>query len=137
MASAQVQHDGPVIGSVVAARFFTSQNRTFRARPNRARPLPRRAHRSTFLSTPNSTATAPNDEIWLGRNCSEAFGFAQYFHKSLRCSKILPCSVLISILKVKNLLKPKITEYSVVVHISNKMFQPEIIWLCCPIHASL
>ena len=38
---------------------------------------------------------------------------------------------------VKNSLKQKITEYSVVLLISNKMFQPEINGLYCPIHAAL
>ena len=38
---------------------------------------------------------------------------------------------------VKNSLKRSITEFYVVLPISNKMFQREIIRLYCPIHAAL
>jgi hypothetical protein len=136
MASAQVQHDGRVIGSLVAPRFSTLREAAFRC-TNRTRThlfqrhlrSVRRGNRTSFHALSRRLPSRNGSRVLLH--------LALYFLISSHCSKQLTQLVFVSIVIVKNSLKQSITEFSVILPISNKMFQPEINRLYCQIHAAL
>ena len=149
MASAQVQHDAGVIGSLVAEAFpFRGKSDFFGCEthptppcssarcttPSYCRPCCR--PRPAFQRNPASFH-APSGRLAGPNHAGFPQHLALYLATSSHRSKRLIKSVFSSIEVVKNSLKRSITELSVVLPISNKMFQPEIIWLYCPIHAAL
>ena len=137
MARPQVQHDGRVIGSLVAAAFHTM------ASSNASRREP--CNGGPRLLAAEQTASAKGVNVPCGgmraarRNKAEVPAATLRFtspHLFQRTRK-LTYSVLISIYLVNYSSTRCITEYSIAFHTSNKLFQRDINRLYCPIHASL
>ena len=136
MASAQVQHDARVIGSLVAGAFPHFRKRWPASRNFALGGRPRPACRARLQ--PGRTSFHASGGMLPSRNeAGVPLHSAVYFPTSSQCSIRFIYTVLLSIDLVKNSLTASITEFYVVLPISNKMFQSEINRLYCLIHAAL